>query len=146
MERIWYGWQTLLVDGIALSGIALAAAEEEDFVWFGIGLMLVGSPIVHFGHLNITGGVSSLAIRAASAGLFVLGAAVATDGFEGSSDEETIGTAVAVAGLLGVAAAVIVDASYFGYEEKPKPKQRELVMPWIDPGRGRYGLSYAASF
>jgi hypothetical protein len=148
-QRIWYGWQTLLVDGLSLTAIAVAAAEEEGAMWFGAGLLLLGSPIVHFAHLNVAHGFYSLAIRAASGGLMALGAAVAVgDDFfvESDGDSETTGTVVAVVGLLGVAAAVVLDASLFGWEERPQARTFELVTPLIDPVRGHFGVGYARSF
>lgn len=149
-KRVWYGWQNLLVDGLALSAIVLTASQGEDegAVWVTIGLLGIGSPIVHFAHLNMEGGLASLAIRAASGGLFVLGVELSTNNsFDSSGDEETEGVALGVLGLLGVATSIVLDAAFFGFEEKPVPGQpRGWLTPWVDPERHRVGVGYAAIF
>jgi hypothetical protein len=82
----------------------------------------------------------------------VLGAFVAVGGeddFIGSGDDssETTGTVIAVVGMLGLASAVILDASYFGFEERPRRGQsRATLTPWLDPQHGRFGLGYVSSF
>jgi hypothetical protein len=147
--RMWYGWQTLLVDGISMGVVALSTiGEETGAVWFGLGMLLITSPIVHFAHMNIVGGFTSLAIRAVSSAMFVFGASIATgDAFsEGSGDRDTEGTVLAAAGLLGMTTAVVVDAAVFAYEEPMRGQSRAVLTPWFDPARGRIGLGYAAAF
>ena len=61
--RTWYGWQTLLVDGLAGGLVALTALDVIEEYWFGVGLLVISSPIVHFAHLNVAHGFTSLTIR-----------------------------------------------------------------------------------
>ena len=150
-KRVWYGWQNLLIDGIALSAVVLTGSQGDNdagAVAVSLGLLAIGSPITHFAHLNIAGGLGSLAIRAASGGLFALGVEISTDNsFDSSGDEETEGVALGVLGLIGVATAIVLDAAYFGFEEKPVPGQnRAWLTPWVDPERHRVGVGYAATF
>lgn len=148
-ERVWYGWQNLLIDGLALTAVALTAAEVNEGVWVGIGLLALGSPIVHFAHLNVSEGFISLAIRVGSGAVVAAGAAVAVDNslFDGDRDSETQGTVIVIVGLLGLASAVVIDAAHFGFEERPvRGRDRASITPWFDPEHGRIGLGYAGSF
>jgi hypothetical protein len=52
--RTWYGWQTLLVDALAIGTAALTATTSIEGFWLGVGMLVVGSPIVHIAHLNFT--------------------------------------------------------------------------------------------
>jgi hypothetical protein len=148
-ERVWYGWQTLLID---LTGIGLVAlsAEDEGFTVAGLIVIGLGSPIVHFAHQNSSAGVISFAIRATSIGLLFLGAALIADGFisdDGSSGDtlESIGVVAAIASIPGALAAVIIDASLLAFDTRPRAPERASLTPWIDTRRGSYGLRFALS-
>ncbi len=150
-ERVWYGWQTLLVD---LSGVALlvggAAADEEMFAIAGLAVIGLGSPIVHFAHQNSSAAVISFAIRATSIGLLFLGVVLISQGIfsdEGSFDSASgaIGVVAAIASVPGALAAVIVDASLLAFDKRPRSRQRASLAPWVDTRRGSYGVRFALS-
>jgi hypothetical protein len=147
IERVWYGWQTLLVD---VSAVAMMALTGEEPIVGVTGLVVfgLGSPVVHWAHGNTNGGVISFGIRATSIGLLFLGAFLIADEIfddNGSSDDtqEIFGAISVVASILGGLTAVVLDASLFGYDTKRREPQYTNLAPWIDPQRGNYGLRFA---
>jgi hypothetical protein len=109
-RRRWYGWQTLLVDG--LTGMAtIAALDSRDrsdvagaFVFVGAGAFVVGTPIVHFAHGHAGKGLASLAIRGGCAGALGLGA--------GKEAPQLMALL-----LLGLVAAIPIDAAILARED-----------------------------
>jgi hypothetical protein len=148
-ERVWYGWQTLLVDVSSIVMLALVA-EDEIVGVTGLVMLGLGSPIVHWAHGNTNGGVVSFGIRATSIGLLFLGGLLlANDVFDddGSRDDSTeiLGTASIIASIAGGLTAVILDASLFGYDTKRREPHYTNLTPWFDPQRGNYGLHFAVA-
>lgn len=150
-ERIYYGWQTLLVDGLGIGLIVFAAgANESDVALIGVGVLTIGGPLLHFVHENTQGGLISLGIRALSLGLFVLGGFIAANTIfdDNSSDDDTealVGGALVIVGLGGEITAVVVDASVLAFVPAKTRSARKTaagVAPWIDPQRGSYGLRF----
>jgi hypothetical protein len=150
-ERNWYGWQTLLADGLSIGLIALSfGSEEEDVALVGIGLLTIVSPLVHFVHENTDSGLISLAIRSVSVGLFVLGGfLVASNVFDESSDTADgtlrfIGGASLIVSLAGELAAISIDAAVLAFVPKTRSSRPSAAgfAPWIDPTRGSYGLRF----
>jgi hypothetical protein len=116
LHRTWYGWQTLVVDGVALTSLVIAADSNyannnsnETLVALGVAGYFLGPPIVHFVHGNVGVGFGSLAIRGGSFGVLVLGAASCY----GRSDSVC---GFGVLGALGMIAAIPIDAAVFAYE------------------------------
>jgi hypothetical protein len=142
-RRTWYGWQTLLADGLSLATVVLIGSHEGNWYGYvGFGMLLIGSPIVHFANLNVSSGLSSLAIRTLSAGSYILGALSG-----GGDDPPPLGMAMVVAGMIGLVTAVILDAAVLGWKERPRQGQaRASLAPWIDPASGHAGLLYTESF
>jgi hypothetical protein len=146
-KRTWYGWQTLLSDGLSLAALVLLR-DADDFSAVGLGLLVLGSPIVHFAHENLGSGAISLGIRAASLGLFGGGLVlvVEDDVFDGggSSEDNTLGGVLIVASVAGIIAAIAIDASLLAYD-KAAASRSEMARfaPWLDPKRGTYGIRYA---
>jgi hypothetical protein len=111
-RRRWYGWQTLLVDG--LTGVAtIAALDSRDrsdaagaFVFIGAGALVVGAPIVHFAHGHAGKAAASLAIRGGCAGALGLGAA-------------NEAPQLMALGLVGMVAAIPIDAAVLAREDVP---------------------------
>lgn len=136
--RAWYGWQTLLVDALSIGTAALSAATTLEGFILGVGMLVIGSPIVHFAHLNVAQGLASVGMRLVPGSLFVLAAT-------SSGDKDLIGI-----GMLGLLATVVVmslDAAVFAWKEQPgQERARAWLTPWLDPQRGRIGLDYAARF
>jgi hypothetical protein len=140
--RSWYGWQTLLVDGLSIGVAVLSAAwtDDLDAMWFGVGMLMIGTPIVHFAHQNVSNGFGSLAIRLASGGVFALGYVL-----DQNTDRE--GFLWFWLGILGGATAVAVDAAVFAWDEEPRAQQPNAwLTPWLDLLHGRIGVAYASSF
>jgi hypothetical protein len=148
-DRIWYGWQTLIADGLSLGLIAVSLGEDEaDVALVGVGLLTIASPLVHFVQENTQGGLISLGIRGVSVGLFVLGGVLLADSFfdDSSSNDggEFVGGVLLIVSLAGELAAISVDASLLAFRPKHPSRRQSAtgVAPWIDPRRGSYGLRF----
>jgi hypothetical protein len=136
--RTWYGWQTLLVDALAIGTAALTATTDIEGFWLGVGMLVVGSPIVHIAHLNFTQGLVSFGMRLVPGSLFVLAGTA-------SGDKNPVG--FGWLGVLATTVVLIVDAAVLAWKEHPREAQaRAWLTPWLDPQRGDVGLSYAARF
>lgn len=115
-ERVWYGWQTLVVDGIALTApFALASAGAESEVaanTFLLGYAL-GGPAVHFAHGNVGRGFGSFGLRV---GLPLGGAAVgALATSRAGCDYCALGGAV-LGTFGGIGGAIALDAAWLAYD------------------------------
>jgi hypothetical protein len=128
----WYGWQTLLVDGLSL-GLTVAGfgTGSGAVALLGISGLLIAAPIVHFGHGNMFG-VLSLILRVGSAALIVAGLASAID--DEDSDNPTDRESLATAGLVGLGVTSVLDAAVFAFEPRGG-----TVTPYAD-ARGGFGL------
>ena len=130
-QRHWYGWQTLSADGAALSfltlGSALASDGDSDagrtgidsFVVVGVGMYALGGPIVHAAHQNWGAAAASLGLRV---GLPLAGILIGSgvDGCGAKSDADVCGAVgPALGALLGIGAAIAIDAAALGYEQVP---------------------------
>jgi hypothetical protein len=124
-RRRWYGWQTLLVDG--LTGVATMAALESKnrgdapgaLVVVGAGAFVVGTPIVHFARGHVGKGVASLAIRGGCGGaLFGL------EAVQGAPQ-------LMVVPLLGLIAAIPIDAAVLAREDVPA-EQTANTGPFVE--------------
>jgi hypothetical protein len=146
VKRTWYGWQTLLSDGFSLAMLVLLR-DENEYAFVSLGLLVIGSPIIHFAHENIGGGAISLGVRAASLGLFVGGLVLIVDevfDHENSGADNVFGGVLVVASIAGILAAIAVDASVLGYDKAATPRSETArFAPWLDPKRGTYGIRYA---
>jgi hypothetical protein len=124
MRERWYGWQSLSTDGASLLLLVAAGAASDskgkasDIMAYGaVGGYLLGGPATHLLHDSPSRGAGSLGLR--------LGLPIAF-GFIGSSlercseDFDLCGVPGAiVGGVLGIATAVVLDASVLGYDEVP---------------------------
>lgn len=114
-ERKWYGWQTLMVDGIThgVSTVLLVgavSAQSEGMLSTAASLYisgyLLGGPIVHWSNGQVGKGFASLGIRAgAPIVLGLTGAAL------GSGDGDTAGSLAVLGVISGVATAIALDAA-----------------------------------
>jgi len=116
----WYGWQTLLVDGAALStvvgGFWLRPANQDWSVVSiaGIGAWALGAPVVHWAHGRTGVGFASLGLRF---GLPALGALIALT--PSCSGGECSGQALALAfGLTLIPAPMVLDATWLARERQ----------------------------
>ncbi len=142
-HRVWYGWQTVLVDALSIGGmVAAGVLESEELAWTGLGLVLVGAPVVHLGNNNYGAAAISFGMRVGSGLVTVGGVALAVN--ESFGDDVGFGLAVTVLGIAGAVASVVVDGSVLGFDDvEAPPKRMTQLLPWIDPERGRIGLHFA---
>jgi hypothetical protein len=111
--RHWYGWETLLADGISLVTAPIIV---------GIGGYFLATPITHVAHGNPGRAFGSIAMRIA------LPLTLGLVGSGSSTRDESTG--LVVGGLLGVATAIILDASVLAYEPVAKEK---FIVPGSSP-------------
>lgn len=112
-RRVWYGWQTLVVDGAGLLVGALAASNESS----GIGALAslnyaFGAPIVHAAHGEGIRSLASIGLRTALPGAVGLLGYALSDG-NGSSADSAVYTGI----VLGALGAIAIDAGVVAYEE-----------------------------
>jgi hypothetical protein len=121
----WYGWQTLSADALSIGLITLAGLlDSQATALVGLASLNLASPLIHFVHGRSGAGWLSGGVRVASTALTFGGAALAMEDafdFEGSHDsaKETVGVAMFVTGMLGMAAMIAVDASLAIDEHAP---------------------------
>lgn len=112
----WYGWQTIIVDGMSLLVMPVMAAEtnSSSVVALAVGSYALGGPIVHLAHGEIARAAGSLGLRVGLPFVGAIGGAMV----EGSSCHgEFCGLRGAVlGGALGVLAAVVIDPAALAYE------------------------------
>jgi hypothetical protein len=123
-KRVWYGWQTLTLDGVAIaSGAILAKGGFDGAGWVWIGTYAFGPPVVHALHGRIGIAFADLGIRVGAPVVTTLiGGAIGCSG--GSSNNgDDIGDAAACATglvlgfLVGYAGAIAVDAAVLAREK-----------------------------
>jgi len=140
--RRWYGWQTLLCDGLSLALLfGGAATQVGSLPVVGAFGLLLATPIVHGAHGNPAAYVS-LGLRLVSTFALVfgfgelLGAALAENESRGSP-----GKALVYLGVAGLATTIALDAALFAWDRSPGKSMsaRAGVRPWLD-ARGAGGL------
>jgi hypothetical protein len=123
-EKVWYGWQNLIGDGVSLSlfSIGLATKTSGVTVVGALGYIL-GSPAVHWVHGNIGPGFGALTLRALvpplGLGIGLITGLIAGIGESNSIDDPGDPLFVgAVAGTaIGIAIPMVVDAVGLAYEK-----------------------------
>ena len=123
-ESKWYGWETLLVDGAALTlgSVLMAAGDDYDTTGLGAGVLItgyaVGGPIVHWSNGQVGKGFASLGLRLGAPivvgfGGLAFGALLGAGACNGTSDCVTGGAAVgaALGVIVGGAAAIAIDSA-----------------------------------
>jgi hypothetical protein len=137
LEREWYGWQTLIADGAAVSiYFGGVLADASGLRTAGFLAYLFAAPIVHFTHANIGKGFGSFGMRIGlllgGAGIgaltgVIVGSPSPTRGSGQASDFPDVNPVLAGAILgtaAGVAGAIAIDAFSLAYEKvtaKPAP-------------------------
>lgn len=141
----WYGWQTLLTDGAALTFLfAVATADrastEEAFVAASVGTYLLGGPIVHAGHGNWGRAVGSLGLRV---GAPMLGAGVGS-ALEDCSGGDFCGLAGAVfGGAVGLLAAVTIDSAAIA---RDPVRETAPIVPVVRTGKNGTWVGVSGRF
>lgn len=139
-RRRWYGWQTLIADGISLTTIVVGASLESDstrgpgsastsLLWLGFLGYEVAPAVVHAAHRNPGRAFASMGIRLGMplAGAF-LGASLASDCNRNLCEAGGAGIGV----MLGMAGAMAIDAAVFSYDDaKRAPGRRGGLRPLI---------------
>jgi hypothetical protein len=137
-QRRWYGWQTLISDGLAIGTVAYAIASADDgeegdsdahlFI-AGELTYFLGPPTIHWAHGHVGKGFGSLAIRLGSAVVAIIGAIQDMSVLgDGDSDPPN---GLMVAGALGMIAAIPLDAAVIANEDVPA-QEAEHAGSWID--------------
>ena len=139
-RRRWYGWQTLVTDGISLSALVVGASIESretggpgggttSLLWLGFLGYEAAPAVVHAAHRNPGRAFASMGIRLGMplAGAF-LGASLASDCNRNLCEAGGAGVGV----LLGMAGAIAIDAAVFSYDDaKRAPSRRAGLRPLI---------------
>lgn len=167
-EKVWYGYQTLIADGVSFGTLVGGVASRSGGVTTAgyLGFLFV-TPIVHMVHGNVGPGFASIGIRlilpllslgvGAIAGVIVGG----TSG-SGSFDRFANGANGAVngaviGGLIGVAGCVAIDAAGFAYTKERvddrsitrgprRPQPWFTLAPSLDVRRDRAAFGVAGQF
>jgi len=142
----WYGWQTLLVDGVSLATIPLELAPSTSFTrtpsasYLFIGSLTTyafGAPLVHVAHGHWGRGALDLGLRvgAVAAGSLA-GAALGRPGTPSSCTGDLAGcfasssNGLAVGATIGAVVASLVDASLLARDTQPEETASARRLTW----------------
>jgi hypothetical protein len=154
--QIWYGWQTLFVDGagigMAIAGLATGSTPVNTA---GAVTYLFGPPIVHWVHGHGGKGVIDLGLRfllpLVGFGVGALFGLTAGKNSEGVYDGAAVGGLIV--GTLGVGAAVTIDAALVAYdtrleESDPSASKRPgiFALPRLELRQGGVTLGASGTF
>jgi hypothetical protein len=113
---VWYGWQTLILDTLAI-GILSLSIDASVPRNTAVGLLLFDAPIVHFAHGSSAAGFTSLTLRLLAGLAALLGGvqvALAEDDHKSARGGYGLVLGGAVVGL----SAVVLDAAVFAFEPR----------------------------
>ena len=160
-HRHWYGWQTLIVDGMSILVVPVVAAKADSSAGTGlaVGGYFLGGPIVHWAHGQVGKGFGSLGLRV---GLPVAGALGGMLAARAASDCISYCSVAfgLIGGAFGVAAALVIDPAVLAYErvdeepsvararQKPAPAlSRVALSPLAAPRKeGGFDLGVGGTF
>lgn len=134
--RRWYGWQTLLVDGVSIGVTAIGIGIDNPPLYVVGGLAsFLGPAITHWAHGNIGFGFLSMGLRLAGSLMAV---------FSNGNALIYVGAAVEVG-------AVVLDAAVFGFDEVFPSARRSTyrggTTGWslgVSPLQGGFTCGFAA--
>lgn len=150
-RKVWYGWQTLLVDGAGLLVGALAASNESGGM-AGVALLnySIGAPIVHAAHGEGIRALASVGLRTAvpmAVGLLAYGIS------DNSGDESAFysGVALGALGAMAIDAGVLAYEEHCGCERDAKATKKNVaksftITPTVAPRSGGATLGVVGSF
>jgi hypothetical protein len=118
-QRHWYGWQTLIVDGAGILTLP---------VLVGVGVYLVGPPIVHWAHGRVGLGFADIGMRLGLA----FGFGVAAYAHTGPQHTSLLASALLFSAI--ESPAIALDASVLAWEKVERPKVTPLVVPRKEGG------------
>jgi hypothetical protein len=146
-EREWYGWQNLIADGVLLTVVVVGLDSPVSAL--GLGTLMIASPVLHWVHGNLGAGLLSLAIRTVSTGVLLVGAASGLeDDISGAEEDHGAYDALAIAGLIGILTAVVLDSAVLAYETQDARASdaSPSLRPWADARAGGGGVEFALRF
>jgi len=143
----WYGWQTLITDGVALGSLAGViatyrfcwdgACDNTDAALFAATMVLsygAGAPLVHGAH-------GRWGIAAASLGMRAFPILATVPLYNAGQDD----TARALL-FSGIGAAMAVDAAVLAREPVPESETRTMILPGVDPAMRSGSLTLVGRF
>jgi hypothetical protein len=158
-RSVWYGWQTLTVDGAAGALIALGtviARNDSDnagsaFSTVGFLTYLGGAPVIHGFHGRPGIMLADFGVRIAAP---IVGAVVGNELADCSSgDINQLGCDLTGAGLgilAGMGTAIAIDSAIFARESRPAPRTKSArafsVMPSLSLTPHRSELTLVGTF
>lgn len=122
-EEQWYGWQTLIALGTSYGVVGVGAAADVEWL-AGIGVLgyLVAPPVVHLAHGEAAKAGGSLALHVGlpvATGLLGYGIVCGAGGCSGELGFLGALGGFMLGGVVGMAAANIIDVAALAYEEVP---------------------------
>lgn len=140
-ETRWYGWQTLIADGVSL-GLVVGGgyANSGGVVYAGIMTYFLAPPIIHFAHGHVGKGFLSMGLRVGMPIALGLGLAAASNCSSGGYcglGEFALGFGI------GMAGASAIDSAAIAWEKVPA-EPSVAVVPML--GRDHAGLAISGAF
>ena len=145
-ERIWYGWQHLIVLG-ASSAMVPLATEVEPLAYLSFAGFTLGGPIVHWANGRIGRGFGSLGLNA---GCTLVGGLIGAGIWANEGDYGGVYGFI-IGGGVGLLTANIIDIAALEYKEvepqgydynarRRPPHLRVVPQVAVAPGRASFGL------
>lgn len=141
METRWYGWQTLVLDGVAIVTTPIVPA-------LGVGIYMFAPPLVHVGHGRPLVGLGDFGLRVGAP----LGGALAGGLVAAAADckgEFCVLGGAAIGFFVGLVTAVTIDAAVLARKHVPVEKQtgRLTLVPIGAPrASGGFDLGLGGTF
>jgi hypothetical protein len=153
-HRIWYGWQTLLLDGALVGTYAgIAAAHTGDSSAYQLAPLLampLAGPVVHLAHDRPATAALSLGIRLGAPLALAVPAYLLTAPACDKPGSDWCGLGVLAvtlgAAMVGELIAVVIDAAALGWKEVPAAPKALRVTPTASVGHGGGSVGLAGSF
>jgi hypothetical protein len=152
-EKVWYGWQTLLLDGVALAmTLGGLYGGASGLTTTGVLTYVFGAPIVHMAHAEIGRGFGSMGMRVLlpllGAGIGAIAGLSTKAGNDGRDAGEAAGTGATIGAFIGGGGCALIDATAMGYKSQKiehditlSPRRPSFTLaPTIDVRRGSVGL------
>jgi hypothetical protein len=134
-ESVWYGWQTLVSDGISLELAVIGAAASSGapryaLVGAGAAGFVLGPPVIHLAHGHWDKALGSLALRALPAILLARGFTTYSDGCAGDCNgPSSTSVPFLVAGIATAALVPWIDSLVIAREDAPIRAASFTVVP-----------------
>ncbi len=167
-EKVWYGYQTLIADGLSFGTLVGGIGARSGAVTTGgyLGFLFV-TPIIHMVHGNVGPGFGSIGIRfllplmslgvGAIAGLIIGGTSGDGDFARFANGANGIVNGAVIGGLIGVAGCVAIDAAGFAYKKERvddrsitrgprRPQPWFTLAPSLDVQKDRAAFGVAGVF